>query len=229
MNIRLPSFTGENDHALLLQMRSYLYQLAQQLQYELNQPSVTEGVSPQPSVTSETSLGVPSGLTAQLIFNAIKPLIIRNDDVMKALCDKIVTSEDVFQAFYDEMAALVDKEYFATDFVVENGTTEGWTWRKWKSGVYEMFGEFSLTTTKAATSQGSIYYSEVFTIKTPFAVKSTYVTGAAHEHFVPISENLADDVDSENNIGVALWRATDFDVGSKITVRLTATGHIKTT
>lgn len=229
MNIRLPSFTGENDHELLLQMRSYLYQLAQQLQYELNQPSAALSGADKQDAVSDDAVGVPSGVTAQLIFNAIKPLIIRNDDVMKALCDKIVTSEDVFQAFYDEMAALVDKEYFATDFVVENGTTEGWTWRKWKSGVYEMFGEFALTTTKAATAQGALYYSEEFAIKTPFAVKSAYVTGTAHEHFVPISENLADDVDSENNIGVALWRATDFEVGNKITVRLTVTGHIKTT
>lgn len=111
----------------------------------------------------------------------------------------------------------------AKDFVIEEGTKNGWTYKKWKSGTYEMFGYFTVTTTAAGTANGSLYHSEQFALPTPFRIDSAVVSGSALSWFVVISGGQAS-TDADNNVGFRLFRPTAFDVGTSISVRLHVIG-----
>lgn len=73
-------------------------------------------------------------------------------------------------------------ETAATDFVTENGTEGGWTYKKWKSGTYQMFGTFTVTPSES-TLNGTLYRTNNMTIAVPFAISSAYVSGSAVGHY----------------------------------------------
>lgn len=118
-------------------------------------------------------------------------------------------------------------ESSASDFVTEAGTANGWTYKKWKSGTYEMFGVFSVTTTVAGTALGSLYYSEQFVLPSPFTVENACLSGSALSWFFPTSGGLASVDDANNNIGFRLYRPTAFEAGVTVSVRLHVTGKLK--
>lgn len=47
------------------------------------------------------------------------------------------------------------------DYVVEQGTSGIWTYRKWDSGIAECWTKQSYTTLKASTAWGNLYYGTV--------------------------------------------------------------------
>lgn len=51
-----------------------------------------------------------------------------------------------------------EKEIKEKDFVVEQGTSDFWTYRKWDSGIAECWGVATATLNTTANSWGSIYY-----------------------------------------------------------------------
>ena len=110
------------------------------------------------------------------------------------------------------------------EYVTEYGTADGWTFKKWKSGTYEMFGEFNVTTTEAGTlvggAIGGVYRSEELTLKTPFAIASAVVYGSASDSFVVTNGGMAD----ENNIAFVLMHHEAIDPGTEVTARIHATG-----
>lgn len=111
------------------------------------------------------------------------------------------------------------------DFVVESGVSKGWTYKKWNSGYYEMFGQFDVKPTVAGTAMGSLYYSEQFSLPTPFKCDNAVVSGTSLSWFVVISGGLAS-VDGANNIGFRLYRPTAFEAGITIDVRIHASGKL---
>jgi hypothetical protein len=111
------------------------------------------------------------------------------------------------------------------DFVVESGVSKGWTYKKWNSGYYEMFGQFDVKPTVAGTAMGSLYYSEQFSLPTPFECANAVVSGTSLSWFVVISGGLAS-VDGANNIGFRLYRPTAFEAGITIDVRIHASGKL---
>lgn len=115
----------------------------------------------------------------------------------------------------------------ANDFVTEEGTANGWTYKKWKSGTYEMFGVFAVKTTVAGTALGSLYYSEQFVLPSPFTVENACLSGSALSWFFPTSGGLASVDDANNNIGFRLYRPTAFEAGVTVSVRLHVTGKLK--
>lgn len=116
-----------------------------------------------------------------------------------------------------------EPESSAVDFVIEAKTNNGWTYKKWKSGTYEMFGYFTVTTTTAGVANGSLYNSEQFALPTPFPIDNAVVSGSALSRFIVISGGQAS-TDSNNNIGFRLFRPIAFDKGTSISVRLHVTG-----
>ena len=113
-------------------------------------------------------------------------------------------------------------ESFAEDFVVEAGEKNGWIYKKWKSGTFEMFGRFNVTATADGVAYGNMYYSEQFALPTPFACSYAVVSGSATSWFIPITGGLAN---SNNHIGFRLFRPTAFAVGAESSVRLHVTGE----
>ncbi len=115
------------------------------------------------------------------------------------------------------------------DFVVEQGTKNGWTYRVWKSGVYEMFGIFSVTATVAGTANGNMYHSEQFKIQTPFRINNAVVVGTATNWFIPITGGVSNGDDGEDpneNIGFRLFKPTSFEAGATSSVRLHVSGKL---
>lgn len=92
IELRLPNISeGMSDREMLLQLRSYLYQLIPQLQWALGNAGSSSGgtvtvvnrssVSPSPSVSSSGS--------AKVTFEQLKPLIIASAEIVNAYYDEI--------------------------------------------------------------------------------------------------------------------------------------------
>ncbi len=63
------------------------------------------------------------------------------------------------------------KDSSIADFVVEQGTTGIWTWRKWYSGIAECWGK-NIVTIDITTAWGTLSYGQVSAIEFPFTFKS---------------------------------------------------------
>ena len=111
------------------------------------------------------------------------------------------------------------------DFVVESGVSNGWVYKKWNSGYYEMFGQFDVVSTVAGTAKGALYYSEQFSLPTPFKCANATVSGSALDWFVVITGGLAS-TNGANNIGFRLYNPTAFGAGVTINVRIHASGKL---
>lgn len=88
INLRLPNITGLSEKEQISQIRTYLYQLVEELQFAINDSqSPSDIVSPthKNSVAAQSS----SSINATNIFSALKPLIIKSADIVDAYYDKI--------------------------------------------------------------------------------------------------------------------------------------------
>lgn len=125
---------------------------------------------------------------------------------------------------------MTDKDTsFSVDFVMEEGTKNGWTYKVWKRGTYELFGIFDITVTEDSQTKGSLYYSEQFKLPTPFAVSDAVVAGTATGWFVPITGGLSNGANGENpkeNIGFRVYNPSPFTNGSTFSVRLFVKGKL---
>ena len=90
VDIRLPNITGANEREQLSQVKSYLYQLAEQLQFALNSIDSSQQSIAQTPPTVIASGGSAS-VDAQATFNAVKGLIIKSADIINAYYDEINT------------------------------------------------------------------------------------------------------------------------------------------
>lgn len=124
-----------------------------------------------------------------------------------------------------------EKDSFAVDFPIEIGNSNGWSYRKWKSGAFDMGGIFNVTATEAGTAKGVMYYSEQFKLPAPFKINAAIVSGTATEWFVVITGGLSNGDDGEDpkeNIGFRLLRPVSFAAGQTSSVRLYVTGTYTT-
>lgn len=64
-----------------------------------------------------------------------------------------------------------------TDFVIEQGTSGIWTYRKWHSGMAECW-KFTQIQINVTTAAGSLYYSDLIPIQLPFAMTDVTFTGS---------------------------------------------------
>lgn len=64
------------------------------------------------------------------------------------------------------------------DYVIDSGTSNGWTYKKWKKGTYEMFGEFAVAPGTSSLN-GTVYRTDSISIPAPFAIVDAMVSGTA--------------------------------------------------
>lgn len=209
VNIRYPNITAGSEKEQLSQIKSYLHQLVEQLNYALH----TLGTGEAP--VQESSYHQVQG--EEISYYELRSLIIQQlqevDKKFDQLSNEYVRDDELPNAIE---AALAEAGVYT---LTETGTTNGWTYKKWGSGMYEMFGAFPVTTTEAGTAIGSMYRSEVLELPTPFAIEDAIVSGTAGGNFI-----LTDGGTDANNITFALLRPDTFDIGTVVTVRLHATG-----
>lgn len=90
IDIRLPNITGTSEAEQLLQVKSYLYQLVEQLNWALK--TIEGDASGQQVMVKTTgSTAQSSEKEAQTTFNSIKSLIIKSADIVNAYYEKINT------------------------------------------------------------------------------------------------------------------------------------------
>lgn len=97
VDIRLPKITGATEREQLSQVKSYLYQLAEQLQFALNNidTATPQGYVQTPQASTQTSQGyaitprIVEPVDAHTTFNAVKGLIIKSADIIEAYYEEI--------------------------------------------------------------------------------------------------------------------------------------------
>lgn len=233
VNLRFPNITASTEKEQLVQVKSFLHQLVQELNYAL--PTISEGASAQ-------TIEVQGG---EMSYYELRSLIISTTQRLKEQYEKLYeqlgkdyVGKVDFMAFQDTVTediktiqndldaledALTALGAGSADYVTEEGTDEGWTYKKWKKGTYDMFGEFTVTTTTICTDMGSMFCSEELSLPTPFAIDRAIVSGSADDLFLVASGGRAS-VDADTNISFVLLRPFSFDANLEIIVRLHVTG-----
>ena len=91
LDIRLPQITGLTEKEQLTQVKSYLYQLATQLQWGLKNIDTSSNTNTMVTPTARSQLAGTAGQTAgaEDTFNSIKSLIIKSADIVNAYYDEI--------------------------------------------------------------------------------------------------------------------------------------------
>lgn len=118
IDLRYPNITGATPHEQLVQMRNYLHQLVDQLQFAMNAVE-TKDTTVIASAPTGSEAPKPIGIDGQVAFNALKPFIIK--------------SADIVNAYYEEINRRLEGEYVAeSDFgtfkektsqdIIENST-----------------------------------------------------------------------------------------------------------
>lgn len=100
IDIRLPHITGASQEERLRQMESYLFQVAQQLQWALKNIDTTTNVVVTPTPKSLLPTSGASTVDANATFGSIKSLIIK--------------SADIVDAYYEEMNKKLESAYVAS-------------------------------------------------------------------------------------------------------------------
>ena len=108
----------------------------------------------------------------------------------------------------------------ATDFVIEQGVSGGWTYKKWKGGTYEMYGLFEVTPTSSDINS-SLYRTNAIQVPTPFAITGdAVVTGTGTGHYWLTNGVYA----NANAISIRIMSDKTISLTGSITVRLHVVG-----
>ena len=122
---------------------------------------------------------------------------------------KIAVLDESGWVYYRTLAEL--KSDISADYITAQGTTGVWTWRKWHSGIAEMWGIFEATSLAVNNAWWSVYYGTWMSStankngrKYPFAFADAPVVTATP--YSP-STDFWLLTDSANNVGTALTHA----------------------
>ena len=113
-NIIYPNIKGSGEQQLR-QIKSYLYQLAEQLNYALSQTA--DGGAMNAAQYKNTAAQAAESRSAEENFNEIKALIIKSADIVNAYYDEInarLSGVYVAQSEYGTFKALTENELSAT-------------------------------------------------------------------------------------------------------------------
>ena len=118
------------------------------------------------------------------------------------------------------------EESTTTDFVIESGEREGWTYKKWKSGTYEMFGYFDVTPTECTQQEGRIVYrTNSIAIKAPFKIASACASGTVQGYCWLSNSGISTDHES---LAIRLLSTEEISTTASYNVRLAAMGKYDT-
>jgi hypothetical protein len=124
--LRYPNINGRTDREQLTQLKGYLYQLVDQLQFALNNASTPSTTVVQVASRPVSSAG-SSAPDAESTFNAIKSLIIKSADIVNAYYQEInsrlsgmYTAESDFGTFRENTEQYISKSSTDIDQLFEN-------------------------------------------------------------------------------------------------------------
>lgn len=128
INIRLPNITAQNERGQLEQIRSYLYQFAQELNWALgNIDSKAEEATKRIEATTQPKNAVEQ---AQATFSEVKSLIIKSADIVNAYyeeisyrLDGVYVAKSDFGVYKQETAAVLDANSEQVNLLFSNQQT----------------------------------------------------------------------------------------------------------
>lgn len=112
VEIRLPNITGKTEREQLLQLKSYLYQLSEQLQWAFDNVSMAGGSTSSAPVVNQAVRPASSGVTsanAEVSFAALKSLIIKSADIVDAYYDEINRRIESIYVSQSDFGAFAEK------------------------------------------------------------------------------------------------------------------------
>ena len=122
INLRLPSITGASEKEMILQIRSYLYQLVPELQIALNNAVASSDNTVVLSGQVNKSSADSSNMSAISLFTTLKPLIIKSADIVDAYYNKLTTK---FEGQYVAQSDFGTYTESTTQKIEENSTAIG--------------------------------------------------------------------------------------------------------
>lgn len=126
IDIRLPQITGASEREQLTQVKSYLYQLAQQLQWALKNIDTTTTTVVTPTPKSLVSADTQTEVNAKATFNSIKALIIKSADIVNSYYEEINKKlESIYVASSDfgDFKQQMEQEIIANSESIEQAFT----------------------------------------------------------------------------------------------------------
>ena len=129
INLRFPNITGISEKEQISQIRTYLYQLVEELQFAMNDSqSTSDSVS-----TTQKNSGTAQNSTnvnTTAIFAALKPLIIKSADIVDAYYDKLTNkfeglyvAKSDFGTYKEETAQTIEENSTAIEQTFTNVQT----------------------------------------------------------------------------------------------------------
>lgn len=120
--IRYPSINGKTEAQKLAQLQSYLHQLADDLNYQLEKGGSAQGVNPTTARATAAAIAKPVKKDSAISnFNEIKSLIIKSADIVNAYYDEITTLIDKYNLYAAE-SDFADFEQKTTSALYADGT-----------------------------------------------------------------------------------------------------------
>lgn len=129
IDIRLPNITGQTEREQLAQIKSYLYQTAQQLQWALSNLDPATGgvvVTTQTGKTGSSEAAGDTGQSPTASFNAIKSLIIKSADIVDAYYQEInrrLSGQYVAESDFGTFAEQTDQDIMENSTEIERAFT----------------------------------------------------------------------------------------------------------
>ena len=102
----------------------------------------------------------PHGIDAEMIVNSISTDLVQLSNSRITLGAKKGSITSVISSGAGSVGSFGgDTSVVGADYVVEQGTSGIWTYRKWSSGIAECFGAQSYSNISVSTAWGSVYES----------------------------------------------------------------------
>ena len=155
INIRLPNITANTEQGQLLQVKSYLHQLVQELNWALT--SIESGNSTNAVAKQASSVGV-SKQEMTTSYNELRSLIIKSADTVKAYSE---AAEERYKSLYLAQSDFGTYKEEAEQRIVENSTSIEQFFANMQEIITDLGAlEHSLIEVNANIKSGLLYYDE---------------------------------------------------------------------
>ena len=114
----------------------------------------------------------------------------------------------------------------SVDYIVEQGTSGIWTYRKWNSGIAECWGTYSYAIT-GTTQWGSVYYTDIKKVPFPTSLFTSTPTCSVTAVSSGVQGWGASNARSTADIDVFLVRPTTASSGAEAFLSIVAKGKWK--
>ena len=155
INIRLPNITANTEQGQLLQVKSYLHQLVQELNWALT--SIESGDSTSAAAKQESSVGV-SKQEMTTSYNELRSLIIKSADTVKAYSE---AAEERYKSLYLAQSDFGTYTEAAEQTIIKNSKAIESFYENVQKIVTDLDTlEHSLIEVSANIKSGLLYYDE---------------------------------------------------------------------